>query len=111
MKYDHELEQREYWRAYLRDRSLTTLARRFGVSTVTVWLGEQRPIQSLTDAQNAELQKLRKEYHEAKERHMSKYQLQTIADRYGVRIKRLPDAMKRRERRAERAYRDQEASA
>lgn len=96
MKYDHDLDQREYWQAYLRERSLEALADRFGISTVSVMLGESRPIKKLTDEQNAELQKLRREYHEAKKRHMSKYRLQAIAERHGVNMKRVYEASYRR---------------
>ena len=105
MKYDHELDQREYWQSYLRERSLETLAERFNISTVSVMLGESRPIQKLTDQQNAELQKLRREYHEAKKRHMSKYRLQAIADRHGVKMRQIYRAgYQRRMRRIEEGY-------
>lgn len=87
MTLESDLEKRDHWRRYLRERSLETLAARFGISTVAVWLSEIRSLACLTDEQNAELKALRKEYNTALHNEMPKYRLVAIARRNGVTAK------------------------
>lgn len=84
MSIESDLIRRDYWRRYLRERSLETLGDRFGISTVTVWFSEIRAVASLTDAENAELKALRDEYNQALANEMPKYRLKAIAARNGV---------------------------
>lgn len=112
MSLDTDLDQREYWRAYLRERSLETLADRFGVSTTAVWLSEIRALASLTDEENVEIKRLRDEYHTALRDEMPKYRLKSIAQRNGINIRRVALAQQKRlERRAAEFYQKRQEAA
>lgn len=112
MSLDTDLDQREYWRAYLRERSLETLADRFGVSTTAVWLSEIRALAILTDEENVEIKRLRDEYHTALRDEMPKYRLKGIAQRNGINIRRVCVAQQKRlTRRAEAVYQRRQEAA
>lgn len=84
MSIDTDLDQREYWLAYLRQRSLQVLADRFFVSTTAIWIAETKQLKCRTARQNSEIQRLRREYHLAKANEMPNYRIKTIASRHGV---------------------------
>jgi hypothetical protein len=84
MSIDTDLDQRDYWLAYLRQRSLQVLAERFFVSTTAIWIAETKQLKCRTARQNAEIQRLRSEYHLAKANEMPKYRIKAIASRNRV---------------------------
>lgn len=105
MTIHEDLIAREYWRGYLRERSLETLAERFGVSPVAVWLSEIRPLACLTDEQNEELRQLRDQYNAALLGEMQAYRLKAIAERNGVTVKTVSlHQQKMIQRRAQQFY-------
>lgn len=81
---DADLDQRDYLLNYLRQRSLQVLADRFFVSTTAIWIAETKHLKCRTDVQNAEIQRLRSEYHLAKANKMPNYRITVIARRNGV---------------------------
>ena len=81
---EKDLAIRDYWKGYLRDRSLEVLAERFGVSDVGIWKIESAPMRRLTAGQNDEIQKLRAQYRHAKAAFMPRFRVAAIAKRHGV---------------------------
>lgn len=83
MTIEQDLAERDRLRRYLNERSLESLAERFGISKNAVWLCEKRPLAVLTDNENAELLRLRVEYREALDEFNRRYRLDAIADKHG----------------------------
>ena len=79
-----DLAIRDYWKDYMRERSLEVLAQRFGVSEVGIWKIEYKQMLKLTQKQNLEIKMLRVQYHKAKTNFMPKFRISEIAKRHNV---------------------------
>jgi len=84
MTIEHDLEQKDVCLRYLRERSLDTLSARFNMTPQAIWWIEKRPAKSLTAQQNAEIKRLRTEYHRVKNEDLPKYWIGAIAWRHGA---------------------------
>jgi hypothetical protein len=78
-----DIEKRNYLLAYLRKRSLVTLADKYKLSQSTIWIGEKTLIVGLSHRQNAEIRQSRKEYYNAKKA-MPRYSKKSIERRNNI---------------------------
>lgn len=100
MSTESDFEKREYWLDFLRQRSLQVLADRFFVSTTAIWQAEKKPLNCRTMSQNAEIKRLRREYHSVRTLFNRKYIISAIAKRHGLNESAVSTRWHRRQKRS-----------
>ena len=84
MSIEQDLVLRDYWIAYLRERSLETLGERFELTPCAIWCIEKQIDNGRKDARNAQIRQLRAQYRSANLTQMPKFHIKAIAERNGV---------------------------
>ena len=86
MSIEQDLVLREYWIAYLRERSLEVLGEQFHITPCAIWCIEKQSDNGRKDARNAQIRKLRAQYQSARRTQMPKFHNKAIAERNGVSV-------------------------